>query len=75
MRLNPCDTAFKKRLIPRSVPIRPEKNIIIDGDFVAQGHAVLEKTFKLFLAISSIATVFRNFLYIINSPKRFLSNY
>lgn len=63
MRLNPCDTAFKKRLIPRSVPIRPEKNIIIDADFVAQGHAVLEKTFKLFLAISSIATVFRNFLY------------
>lgn len=46
MRLNPCDTAFKKRLIPRSVPIRPEKNIIIDADFVAQGHAVLEKTFK-----------------------------
>lgn len=74
MRLNPCDTAFKKRLIPRSVPIRPEKNII-DAYFVAQGHAVLEKTFKLFLAISSIATVFRNFLYIINSPKRFLSNY
>lgn len=45
MRLNPCDTAFKKRLIPRSVPIRPEKNII-DADFVAQGHAVLDKTFK-----------------------------